>query len=145
MQTHLAAALGSVVLTAGTLLAAPAAGAQASAYPTTAYAPVTVGNTWTKGTITWYNRSVAVVGTHKSVSAAGPAYCRRTWAYTYDANGARLGSAGSVAADTACGTTKNFSSFVVPADVVGGAAFVRVCLDDGNLTDLLCSRPYARP
>ncbi|MFF5494217.1 hypothetical protein [Streptomyces aquilus] len=145
MQSHLAAALGTVVLTAGALLGAPAADAQTSDYPTTPYTRITVGNTWTQGTITWYNRSVAVVGTHKSVSAAGPAYCRRTWAYTYDANGAMLGSAGSYASDTACGTTKNFSSFVVPADVPGGAASVRVCLDDGNLEDLLCSTPYRRP
>ncbi|MFC8342677.1 hypothetical protein [Streptomyces sp. NPDC057280] len=145
MRTHLAAALGTVVLTAGTLLGAPAAGAQTSDYPTTAYGPVTVGNTWTQGTITWYNRSVAVVGTHKSVSAAGPAYCRRTWAYTYDAHDTKLGSAGSVSSDTACGTTVNFSSFDVPADVPGGAAFVRVCLDDGNLKDLLCSPRYRRP
>ncbi|MFI8529511.1 hypothetical protein ACIGMX_04500 [Streptomyces aquilus] len=145
MQTRLAAALGTVVLTAGTLLGVPAAGAQTSAYPTTAYARVPVGNTWTQGTITWYNRSVAVVGTHKSVSAAGPAYCRRTWAYTYDSAGAKLGSAGSYASDTACGTTKDFSSFDVLADVPGGAASVRVCLDDGNLQDLLCSPPYRRP
>ncbi|MFI9835315.1 hypothetical protein ACIHIX_47535 [Streptomyces sp. NPDC051913] len=144
MQTHLAAALGSVVLTAGTLLGAPAAGAQTSAYPVTSFAPIEVGNTWTKGTVTWYNRSVSVTGTHKSVSAAGPAYCRRTWVYTYDAAGAQLGSGGSYAADTACGTTKNYSSFTVSADVPGGAALVRVCLDDGNLKDLLC-QPFRRP
>ncbi|MGQ4382548.1 hypothetical protein [Streptomyces sp. SAS_270] len=143
MQTHLAAALGSVVLTAGTLLGAPAASAQVADYPVTPYAPILVGNTWTTGTITWYNRSVVVTGTHKSVSAAGPEYCRRTWAYTYNAAGEKLGSAGSASSDTACGTSKNFS-FQVPADVPGGAALVRVCLDDGNLKDLLC-RPYRRP
>ena len=144
MQTHLAAALGSVVLTAGTLLGAPAASAQTAAYPVTPYGPVTVGNTWTTGTITWYGRSVVVTGTHKSVSAAGPEYCRRTWAYTYDAAGAKLGSAGSASSDTACGTTKTYSGFQVPADVPGGAALVRVCLADGNLKDLLCM-PYRRP
>ncbi|PWI13039.1 hypothetical protein DI272_01985 [Streptomyces sp. Act143] len=144
MKTHLAAVLGSAVLTAGTLLGAPAAGAQTSAYPVTPVEPIEVGNTWTMGTITWYDRSIAVAGTHKSVSAAGPEYCRRTWVYTYDAAGARLGSAGSYAADTACGTTKTYSSFAVPANVPGGAALVRVCLDDGNLKDLLC-RPYRRP
>ncbi|MGR4880499.1 hypothetical protein ACIPUC_13820 [Streptomyces sp. LARHCF249] len=143
MKTHLAAALGSVVLTAGALLGAPAAGAQTAAYPTTDF-DVTVGNTWTKGTITWYNRSVVVTGTHKSVSSAGPAYCRRTWAYTYNAaDTVKLGSAGSDSSDTACGTSKNFS-FAVPADVPGGAGLVRVCLDDGNLKDLLC-HPYRRP
>lgn len=144
MQSHLAAALGSVVLTAGTLLGAPAVSAQAAAYPVTPYGPIAVGNTWTQGTITWYNRSVVVKGTHKSVSSAGPEYCRRTWVYTYDANGAKLGSAGSDSSDTACGTTKDFSPILVPADVPGGAALVRVCLDDGNLKDLLC-HPYRRP
>ncbi|MFJ8085441.1 hypothetical protein ACIQ6Y_33295 [Streptomyces sp. NPDC096205] len=142
MKAHLAAALGSAVLTAGTLLGAPAAGAQTVAYPITTF-DIPVGNTWTKGTVTWYNRSIEVVGTHKSVSAAGSAYCRRTWAYTYDAAGRMLGSAGSAPSDTACGNTKDYR-FVVPADVVGGAALVRVCLDDGNLKDLLCD-PARRP
>ncbi|MEN8652201.1 hypothetical protein ABCR94_16715 [Streptomyces sp. 21So2-11] len=142
MRTHFAAALGTVVLTAGTLLAAPAA-ADAAAFPVTEF-NVTVGNTWTKGTLTWQNRSVVVKGTHKSVSAAGSAYCRLTWAYTYNASDtAKLGSKGSESADTACGTSKNFS-FTVPADVPGGAGLVRVCLDDGNFKDLLC-HPYRRP
>ncbi|MCZ4098427.1 hypothetical protein C8250_041025 [Streptomyces sp. So13.3] len=39
--------------------------------------------------------------------------------------------------------TKNFT-FTVPANVVGGAGLVRVCLDDGNYKDLLC-HPYRRP
>ncbi|MGW7079840.1 hypothetical protein [Streptomyces sp. NPDC054866] len=148
MRTHLAAALGSAVLTAGTLLGAPAAGAQTAAdAPTAASLPtpfhVPVGNTWTDGTVTWYNRSVEVEGTHKSVSTAGEAYCRRTWAYTYDTHHNKIGSAGSDSSDTACGNTKSYR-FTVPADVVGGAAYVRVCLDDGNLKDLLCTRPLQR-
>ncbi|MET9735435.1 hypothetical protein ABZZ79_33825 [Streptomyces sp. NPDC006458] len=61
MRTRLAAALCGVVLTAGTLLSAPAASAQATAYPTSPF-DVTVGNTYTRGTITWYNRSVTVTG-----------------------------------------------------------------------------------
>ncbi|WP_143664972.1 hypothetical protein [Streptomyces sp. TLI_55] len=64
---------------------------------------------------------------------------------TYDSNGVQLGSAGSIDSDMACGTTKSFSSFDVPANVPGGAASVRVCLDDGNRKDLLCSPPYRRP
>ncbi|NEA54773.1 hypothetical protein G3I60_11610 [Streptomyces sp. SID13666] len=143
MRTHLAAALGTVVLTAGTLLGAPAAGAHTAAYPSTDF-EVTVGNTWTKGTVTWLNRSVVVTGTHKSVSSAGLAYCRLTWAYTYNAaDTVQLGSNDSKPVDTACGTSKNFT-FTVPANVVGGAGLVRVCLDDGNYKDLLC-HPYRRP
>jgi hypothetical protein len=137
MKTHFAAALGSVVLTAGTLLGAPAAGAQTDASVPTPF-NVSVGNTWTKGAVTWFNRSVEVVGTHKSVSAAGAAYCRSTWAYTYDSHDNLLGSAGSAPADTACGNTKSYR-FTVPADVYGGATFVRVCLDDGYGKDLECS------
>ncbi|OEJ23601.1 hypothetical protein AR457_02900 [Streptomyces agglomeratus] len=143
MRTRFAAALGTTALAAGTLLGAPAAHAHTAAYPVTPFY-VEVGNTWTTGTLTWQNRSVVVKGTHKSVSAAGPAYCRRTWAYTYNAaDTVKLGSNGSASGDTACGTTEDFS-FVVPADVPGGAGLVRVCLDDGNLKDLLC-RPYRRP
>ncbi|MFJ2647586.1 hypothetical protein ACIO1C_12750 [Streptomyces sp. NPDC087420] len=143
MRTSLAAALGSVVLTAGTLLGAPAAAADATAYPVVEF-DIPLGNTWTKGTLTWYNRSVVVTGTHKSVSSAGPEYCRLTWAYTYNAaDTVKLGSNGSAASATACNTSKNFS-FTVPADVPGGAGLVRVCLDDGNYKDLLC-KPFRRP
>lgn len=71
MQSHLAAVLGSVVLTAGTLLGAPADSAQASAYPVTPFEPIEVGNTWMTDTITWFNRSVAVKGPQKSVRSAG--------------------------------------------------------------------------
>ncbi|AGK75685.1 hypothetical protein SFUL_701 [Streptomyces microflavus DSM 40593] len=142
MRTHLAAALGTVALAAGTLLA-PAADARAAAAPVTDFR-VSVGNTWTTGTVTWHNRSVTVTGTHKSVSTAGPAYCRLTWGYTYNAAGTvKLGSNGSASAATACGTSKNFT-FSVPADVPGGAGLVRICLDDGNYKDLLC-HPYRRP
>ncbi|MEV2255421.1 hypothetical protein AB0I94_33460 [Streptomyces sp. NPDC050147] len=148
MRTHLAAALGSAVFVAGTLLGAPAAGAQTTAdaqsadgLPTPFH--VAVGNTWTNGTVTWSNRSVEVIGTHKSVSQAGEAYCRRTWAYTYDSHDNMIGSNGSAASDTACGNTKSYR-FTVPANVVGGASHVRVCLDNGGLVDLLCTPPLRR-
>ncbi|MBW5425770.1 hypothetical protein GKQ77_30120 [Streptomyces sp. BG9H] len=142
MRTQLSAAVGAVALTAGALLGAPAAGAQATDYPTNSFR-VEVGNTWTDGKLTWYNRSVLVEGTHKSVSSAGKAYCRLTWGRTYDASRALVGTRGSDPGDMACGTTRSFS-FVVPADIVGGAQLVRICLDDGNYNDLLCA-PYRRP
>lgn len=142
MRTQLSAALGAVTLTAGALLGAPAANAQAADYPDSPFR-VEVGNTWTAGKLTWYNRSVLVEGTHKSVSSAGREYCRLTWGRTYDADRALVGTKGSDPSDTACGTTRTFS-FVVPADIVGGARLVRICLDDGNYEDLLCA-PYRRP
>ncbi|MET9853149.1 hypothetical protein ABZY57_09415 [Streptomyces sp. NPDC006450] len=43
----------------------------------------------------------------------------------------------------ACATIASYD-FVVPADQPGGAAYVRVCLDDGNLKDLAC-KLIARP
>ncbi|MFI0090727.1 hypothetical protein [Streptomyces bobili] len=142
MRTQLSAALGAVALTGGAILGAPAANAQAVDYPDSSFR-VEVGNTWTTGKLTWYNRSVLVEGTHKSVSSAGRAYCRLTWGRTYDADRALVGSKGSDPSDMACGTTRTFS-FVVPADILGGARLVRICLDDGNYEDLLCA-PYWRP
>ncbi|GHH86420.1 hypothetical protein GCM10018793_58240 [Streptomyces sulfonofaciens] len=136
MRAHLAAALGTAVLTAGVLSGAPAAEAQTSA----AYAfHVPNGNTWTDGTVTFYNRSVLVEGVHKSVDATSMETCRATYAYTLDINSHELGRNGSDTADTACGNSRSFS-FTVPADVAGGAAFVRICLDDGYYKDLTCLR-----
>jgi hypothetical protein len=147
MKTHLAAALGTVVLTAGTLLGAPAAGAQpatttatAADYPTSPV-NITFGATWTRGTVTWYNRSVRVVGQHRSAVAGSAISCRTTWAYTLQADRAVIGQGGGD--PIACGTIEPYN-FVVPADQPGGAAYVRVCLDDGNLKDLACQL-IARP
>ncbi|MCY0951426.1 hypothetical protein [Streptomyces sp. H27-S2] len=143
MKTHLAAALGSVVLTAGTLLGAPAAGAQtatATAYPTSPF-NIEFGATWTRGTVTWYNRSVRVVGQHRSAVGDSPVTCRTTWAYTLQGDRAVIGMGGG--SPIACGTIKPYD-FFVPADKPGGAAYVRVCLDDGNLKDLACQL-IARP
>jgi hypothetical protein len=64
MRKPLATALGTVVLLAGTLLGAPAADAQTAAYPTSHF-DVTYGNTHTRSTLTWYNRSIGVSGIHK--------------------------------------------------------------------------------
>ncbi|WP_030355957.1 hypothetical protein [Streptomyces scopuliridis] len=141
MRTHLAAVLSAVALTTGTLLGAPAATAQTSAYPTSEF-DVTFGNTYTRGTITWYNRSVTVAGEHKSVD---PASCRGTTAFTLDSAGNELRKDYSLY--NVCGKSDTFS-IPVDADVPGGAAFVRVCLDDGAtngpVTYLLCKR-YGRP
>ncbi|MET9512009.1 hypothetical protein ABZX62_26755 [Streptomyces flavidovirens] len=143
MKTHFAAALGSVVLTAGTLLGAPAAGAQTAAvtaYPTSGF-DINFGATWTRGTVTWYNRSVRIVGQHRSAVADSLLTCRTTWAYTLQADRAVIGQGGGY--PIACGNIRSYD-FVVPADQPGGAAYVRVCLDDGNLKDLAC-KLIARP
>ncbi|MCX5613306.1 MULTISPECIES: hypothetical protein [unclassified Streptomyces] len=133
MKTHLAAALGSVVLTAGTLLCAPAAGAQTAAYPTTAV-DVTYGASYVRGTLTWYNRSVGVEGTLRAVG------CRRAWFGAYGASGNELGARST---STKCDVTYPVSTGI-PADVPGGAAYVIVCIDDANANPLKCVR-YDRP
>lgn len=92
MKTHLAAALGSVVLTAGTLLCAPAAGAQTAAYPTTAV-DVTYGASYVRGTLTWYNRSVGVEERSGPSAAAGRGSARTVPPATSSAPGAPVPSA----------------------------------------------------
>ncbi|GAA4632492.1 hypothetical protein GCM10023196_066170 [Actinoallomurus vinaceus] len=138
LRIQLATALGTVILSAGTLLAAPAAGA--ADYPVSTF-DVTVGNTYTRGTITWYNRSVVVAGEHKSVDQN---YCRGTSAFALAANGEEL--ARGYSDDNVCGTSAKFS-FTVTTYAPGGPAIVRVCLDDGAktppVTYLRCER-YGR-
>ncbi|MFI6334672.1 hypothetical protein [Streptomyces sp. NPDC050535] len=133
MKTHLAAALGSVVLTAGTLLGAPAAGAQTAAYPTTAF-DVTYGASYARGTLTWFNRSVGADGTLRAVG------CRRAWFGTYDASGNQLDARST---STQCDTTYPIVT-TIPANVPGGAAYVIVCVDDATASPLKCER-YNRP
>ncbi|EPH44229.1 hypothetical protein ABT390_09720 [Streptomyces aurantiacus] len=133
MKTHLAAAVGSAALTAGALLGAPAAGAQTAAYPTTPF-DVTYGASYVRGTLTWYNRSVGVDATLRAVG------CRRAWFGAYGASGNQLGA---VSTSPKCDTTYKFK-VPIPADAPGGAAYVIVCLDDGNANPLKCGR-YNRP
>lgn len=118
MKTHLAAALGSFVLTAGTLLGAPAVGAQTAPYPSTPF-DVTVGASSVRGTLTWYDRSVGAAGTHRAVG------CNRVWFSTYGASGNELGTSST---SRQCNGTYQFN-VVLPANVPGGAASVRICLD----------------
>ncbi|OEJ30226.1 hypothetical protein [Streptomyces subrutilus] len=133
MKTHLAAAFGSVALTAGMLLGAPAAGAQTAAYPTTAV-DVTYGASYVRGTLTWYNRSVGVEGTLRAVG------CRRAWFGAYGASGNELGARST---STKCDVRYPLETGI-PADVPGGAAYVIVCVDDANANSLKCVR-YNRP
>ncbi|WP_046503325.1 hypothetical protein [Streptomyces odonnellii] len=137
MRTRIAPVLTATALTTGMLLGAPAAGAHAADYPVSNF-DVTLGNTYTSGTITWYNRSVVVAGEHKSVD---PANCRGTTAFTLDSGDNQLGREYSLY--SVCGASDTFS-MTVSADVPGGAAVVRVCLDDGAKTPpvkyLLCKR-----
>ncbi|MFE5666287.1 hypothetical protein ACFQ7W_20445 [Streptomyces niveus] len=141
MQTRLITALGATVITASALLTSPAAAAEAQAVSVSFR--VANGNTWTDGTITFYNRSVTVTGTHKSVSNASLATYRNTGAYTLNSERHQISSGVSSLNDEARGSTEAFT-FSVGADVPGGAAVVRICLDDGYYEDLTCDL-YGRP
>jgi hypothetical protein len=138
LRTRVAGVLGACLLASGGLLAAPPA--SAAAYPTSPF-DVTYGQTYTRGTITWYGRSVVVAGEHKSVDVNS---CRGTTAFTLDSSSHQMGVGLS---GSSCGSSGTFS-FPVPADAPGGAAVVRVCLDnggnDGGVVYLKCVR-YGHP
>ncbi|MGW5849895.1 hypothetical protein ACWFQ8_18415 [Streptomyces sp. NPDC055254] len=130
MKTHLAAALGFVVLTAGTLLGAPAAaGAQTTSYPTTSF-DVTVGASYARGTLTWYNRSVGADGELRAVG------CHRMWLSAYGTSGNDLGTWST---RSQCDGTYPFH-----INMPGGATSVRICLDDAHTNALNCEQ-YNRP
>ena len=131
MKTHLTTALGPLVLTAGTLLGAPAAGAQTVPYPSTAF-DVTVGASSVRGTLTWRDQSVRAAGTHRAVG------CNRVWFSTHGASGNELGMWSS---GTRCNVTYQFNA-ELPGDAPGGATSVRICLDAA--TALKCES-YNRP
>ncbi|OEJ23388.1 hypothetical protein AR457_01485 [Streptomyces agglomeratus] len=133
MKTRLAAAVGSAVLTVGTLLGAPAAGAQTAAYPTIPF-DVTYGASYVRGTLTWYNRLVEADGTLRAVG------CRSVWFGAYGASGNKLGDGST---GTKCDGTYPFK-IGIPADAPGGAVYVIVCLDDADASPLKCAR-YNRP
>ncbi|MEU6848694.1 hypothetical protein ABZ901_01980 [Actinacidiphila alni] len=140
-----AAALSTALLTAGLLAAAPAADAASTraasaSYPVSSF-NVTYGNTYTKGTITWYNRSIHVAGTQKSVSADS---CRGTTAFGVDSKNHDVRRDFSLY--SVCGTS---APFTIDVDFgVPGVSVARICLDNGAKTPpvvyLKCVR-YGRP
>ncbi|MFF6786940.1 hypothetical protein [Streptomyces sp. NPDC012510] len=99
MKTYLAAVLGSVVLTAGALLGAPAAsGAQTAPYPSTPI-DIWLGASSIRGTLTWYGSPVAA-GAFRSVG------CNRMWSSAYDASGNELAFSST---NTQCDMTSAFN------------------------------------
>lgn len=117
-------------LCAGWLLTPGTAAAQAETYPSGPFnAPY--GASYTTGTATFYNRSVGLVGEQKAVASSG---CRATVANAYDSHNNPLGSSGT---PFVCGRSEKFT-LTAAAEVVGGAAWVGVCLVDENFTPLKC-------
>jgi hypothetical protein len=138
MRSRIAAILSTTAVTAGVCLGAPVASAHAASYPVTKF-DVTYGNTYTRGTITWYSRSVTLSGVEKSVDRDS---CRGTTAYTLTSSNKQLGK--GRANFIPCGTSSDFT-LTVPANAPGGAAVVRVCLDTevpigGTVKLLKCER-----
>ncbi|MEU6090833.1 hypothetical protein ABZ865_29345 [Streptomyces sp. NPDC047085] len=131
-----AASLG---LATAVLSLLPVGHANAVTYPTSPYA-VPYGQTYTKGTLTWYNRSVQLIGEQKSVSTSS---CRLTYVAAYRSDGGpnytRLSERTT---KPVCGKSIGIS-VTVPADVVGGADFLYICLDDtvNHLNCLTFDRP----
>ncbi|PKW00033.1 hypothetical protein ATK30_0104 [Amycolatopsis echigonensis] len=125
MSAKKKAMLCAVATLAGLVIAAPQSGA--AAYPTNNF-DVTFGASYTRGTITWYDRSVRLTGTMRSLASSG---CRRTIGFTYNADASKqLGEHGT---SSQCGDAiKALPPIDVPADVPGGAGFVTVCLTDGD-------------
>jgi hypothetical protein len=93
--------------------------AEAAAYPRSTFR-VPYGNTYTTGTVTFYNRAVVVEGEQKAVSSSG---CRKTTGITV-AGDEQLGQ--NEWAWTCSGSQK--FSFTVPANRAGGADRVWVTL-----------------
>ncbi|MEV4065596.1 hypothetical protein [Nonomuraea dietziae] len=102
-----------------------AAPATAVAYPTSTF-PIKVGESYYKGTVTWYNRAVSVTGAFKAVG------CRRVYADARIANsGQRLDWQSS---STWCDESGP-ATLPLNADVAGGATKVNVWMTTGKANE----------
>jgi hypothetical protein len=106
--------------------------ALAASYPTKHFR-VEYGNTYSDGYVTFYNRSVGVTGEQKSVSTT-PSGCRYTHAEAFNSSGGKIGEGDS---QVTCGRSEKFTIKPFPADVAGGAAYVRVWLVSYEYSDYL--------
>jgi hypothetical protein len=84
---------------------------------------VEYGNTYTAGTVTFYNQSVHAVGEHKATTGSG---CRKTEIATYAAGGEILGSHATDESPVCSGSATY--KLNAPARITGGAAYVEVSL-----------------
>jgi hypothetical protein len=105
---------------ASILATAPAAQAAAVAYPSKSFR-IEYGNTYTAGTVTFYNRAVRIAGEQKSVSSSG---CRWTIAEAFRGS---VGGLGASQSQSTCGRSEKYS-FDISTNVEGGAEWVEVGL-----------------
>ncbi|RVU28118.1 hypothetical protein EOT10_07635 [Streptomyces antnestii] len=111
---------------AAALLLVPVGPGSAASYPTSKY-KVAFGQTYTKGSLSWYGRSVLLKGEQKSVSKSS---CRLTYVAAFRSDGGpnytRLSERTT---KPVCGRSRSIS-VTLPANVAGGADFVFICLDN---------------
>ena len=106
-----------------TLVVGAAVPAQA-AYPTSSY-HVVYGQSYSKGTLTWYARGVNYDGEAKAVAGT----CRTTRLETLYADGSLITKYSNPGGCTVGPDSMSFDvKDTAPADVPGGAAWVRLCL-----------------
>jgi hypothetical protein len=108
--------LAAVAVQAGSIVPARAA------YPTTDFY-IPYGESYTTGTLTWYDRSVGVRGANKTTGGN----CRQTGASAYG-RGLFLDHdfSGLICMESVSGV--NSFAFTLLADVYGGPSHVEVCL-----------------
>ena len=115
MRKLAATAVGALAL--GTL-GLPATAANATSYPTVGYR-IDVGATYSAGTVTFYNRSLKIVGGDHSVSASD---CRATSATEYPNTGNLAFSNGI------CNGNETWT-LNLDDNVPGGPSYADICLD----------------
>ncbi|MEV6283099.1 hypothetical protein [Kribbella sp. NPDC051770] len=105
--------------------------AAVSAYPTADF-DVPYGNTYAKGTVTFFNRGVAATVSFKSVSASD---CRWVRVEALNSRGHQIDAGSYGITPRVCGDAMTWDVRDVPADVPGGAASVRVVLWSSSTID----------
>ncbi len=124
MSTRMKSAVCTVTALAGLVLVAPQAAAQAD-YPSNTFR-VSYGASYAQGTMSWYGRSVRLIGNLRTLSSSG---CRKAYAATFNSAINLLDDRNTSAK---CGDVITPFQLDVPADVAGGAYATSVCLLDGN-------------
>lgn len=120
MRRRLLQAITGATLVAAYLIGtAPAAYAETSAYPVRPYR-VEYGNTHVAGTITYYNRSIRIVGELKAQSSSG---CRAAHFVGFDSDGHGHGLVGP---PWLCSGTAKFERDISAPNTPGGIRSVRI-------------------
>lgn len=113
-----ATAAGALALGALGALGLPATTASAADYPSVDYR-IDYGATYSAGTVTFYNRSLKIVGGDHSVSASD---CRATSAIAYP-------NPGNVAYSNGICNGNETWTLNLDDNVPGGPSYVYICLD----------------